>query len=102
MNILLTGYPGVGKTTVIIKIIQKLKQKQEMKKSLSGFYTEEIRSDNNQRLGFKIKTIRTAKEGLLAHKKKEGRKKVGSYTVLLTEFEKVIKAEFDKETKIVI
>ena len=57
INILLTGKPGVGKTTVIKKIIEKYK------KNISGFYTEEIREKGN-RVGFRIKKTDIA-EGLL-------------------------------------
>ena len=44
----MTGKPGVGKTTVIKKIIEKYK------KNIGGFYTEEIR-EKGHRVGFRIK-----------------------------------------------
>ena len=45
-NLLLTGVPGVGKTTVIRTVAQPLAGKR-----LSGFLTEEIREEG-WRLGF--------------------------------------------------
>jgi nucleoside-triphosphatase len=73
MNYLLTGHPGVGKTTIIKKAIQKLKLK------AGGFYTEEIR-ENDMRVGFAIATL-TGLKGVLAHRNFKSRYKVGSYGV---------------------
>ena len=58
-NILLTGAPSSGKTTVIKKIIENLNH------PANGFYTEEERVDG-KRVGFLMKTI-DSKEGYLAH-----------------------------------
>ncbi len=73
MNYLLTGHPGVGKTTIIKKLIEKLKL------SAGGFYTEEIREDN-KRMGFAIATLSGFK-GVLAHRNFKSRYKVGQYGV---------------------
>jgi len=45
MNLLLTGHPGVGKTTIIRSLIEKLKL------PAGGFYTEEIREDGMRQQG---------------------------------------------------
>lgn len=58
-NFLLTGWPGVGKTTVIKKILDLLPL------SAGGFFTGEIR-ERGERKGFKITTL-DGKEGILAH-----------------------------------
>ena len=50
----ITGNPGVGKTTLIKKLHDKLSQDVNYKKLLSGFYTEEVRDNSNQRIGFDI------------------------------------------------
>jgi nucleoside-triphosphatase len=73
MNYLLTGHPGVGKTTIIKKLIEKLKL------PTGGFYTEEIR-ENNMRMGFAIVTLSGLK-GVLAHRNFKSRYKVGDYGV---------------------
>ena len=58
-NIFLTGPPSSGKTTVIKKVLSKLKRK------ATGFHTEEIKK-NDKRVGFMMKTL-DGKEGLLGH-----------------------------------
>jgi len=73
MNYLLTGHPGVGKTTIIKKLIEKLKL------PAGGFYTEEIREDN-KRTGFAVATLSGFK-GVLAHRNLKSRYKVGEYGV---------------------
>ena len=73
MNFLLTGHPGVGKTTMIRKLIDKLKFE------AGGFYTEEIREEN-KRQGFAIVTLSGIK-GVLAHRSFKSRYKVGDYGV---------------------
>ena len=80
-NILLTGKPGIGKTTVIKKIIEKYK------KNISGFYTEEIREKGN-RVGFRIKNT-DGEEGLLSHIDVKSRFKVGKYAVNTNDIDKI-------------
>jgi len=73
MNFLLTGHPGVGKTTIIQRLLLKLKF------DAGGFYTEEIREDN-KRQGFAIVTLSGIK-GVLAHRNFKSRYRVGDYGV---------------------
>jgi nucleoside-triphosphatase len=73
MNYLLTGHPGVGKTTIIKKLLEKLKL------PAGGFYTEEIREDNIRK-GFAVATLSGFK-GVLAHRNFKSRYKVGKYGV---------------------
>jgi nucleoside-triphosphatase len=82
-KILLTGLPGCGKTTAIMKIIAELDCS-----SAAGFYTEEIRENNNRR-GFCWKRLDGA-GGILAHVDIKGRFKVGKYSVDIAGFEKEI------------
>ena len=56
---LLTGSPGVGKTTIIKEVLAKVKA------TTGGFYTEEIRS-GGIRQGFRIVTL-DGKSAILAH-----------------------------------
>ena len=58
-HLLITGRPGVGKTTLIKRLIPALPP-------AGGFYTEEIRSCG-ERVGFKIVTL-AGEEGILAQK----------------------------------
>ena len=81
-NILLEGLPGVGKTTLIKRIVDGLEQVQ-----LGGFYTEEIR-EQERRVGFRISTFDGA-EGLLAHVKFQHGPRVGRYTVDVPGFEEI-------------
>ena len=80
-HILLTGKPGVGKTTVIKKIIPLLGL------DAGGFYTEEIR-EMDKRMGFRIVTL-DGEEGILAHVDCNSNYKVSKYRVDLDSFEKV-------------
>jgi len=58
-NIFLTGAPSSGKTTVIKKVIQKLRL------PANGFYTEEEKA-GDRRVGFLMKTL-DGRQGYLAH-----------------------------------
>lgn len=83
VKILLTGLPGCGKTTAIMKILENL---EEVK--TDGFYTQEIR-EGNIRKGFSFNRL-DGRVGILAHTKIKGPYRVGKYGVNLEEFEKSI------------
>ncbi len=96
-NILLTGTPRIGKTTIIHKIINK------SSKECAGFYTEEIRQ-KNRRVGFSLTTL-DKKNCILSHKNVESRYRVGKYRVNLDCIEKIGVAaikEGIKKRKIII
>ncbi|MFW9976103.1 MAG: NTPase [Candidatus Thorarchaeota archaeon] len=59
-NILLTGKPGIGKTTAIKRIVEKLDPDE-----FSGLYSREMR-EGNKRVGFVLETF-SGKSGILAH-----------------------------------
>jgi nucleoside-triphosphatase len=80
-KILLTGLPGCGKTTAVMRICAALKDIR-----LAGFYTEEIRHDET-RMGFRWKRLDGA-EGTLAHVDIKGKFKVGRYGVDVAGFER--------------
>lgn len=102
-NTLLTGNPGVGKTTIIRKIIYKIP------KNLSeGFYTEEIR-EKGIRKGFKIICLGNAgkKEGILATTDVKTNYRVGKYFVNIDDLENIAgrsieNALSDKNKKFII
>jgi len=79
-NILLTGLPGCGKTTAVMRIIRSLKAIR-----IAGFYTQEIR-EGTKRVGFRWHSLEGG-EGVLAHTKTGGRYRVGRYGVNSSEFE---------------
>jgi nucleoside-triphosphatase len=80
-NILLTGYPGSGKTTVIIRLLTVGDF------DAGGFYTEEIRAGNT-RTGFKIVTL-DGEEATLAEVGFPSKYRVGKYGVNVKGIEKV-------------
>ena len=82
-NILITGFPRVGKTTLIVSLIE------EMKKKVVGFVTEEIR-ENNRRTGFEIKTFSGQKMLLASKKNTTSRHRVSSYGVYLENLDLII------------
>ncbi|NIS68711.1 MAG: NTPase [Proteobacteria bacterium] len=81
-KILLTGRPGVGKTTVVKNVIKELKEK------AGGFYTEEIRK-KGKREGFLVRTLE-GEHGVLAHVNHRGVHRVGRYGVDVDRFETIV------------
>jgi len=84
MNILLTGTPGVGKTTVLTQIQHHL---QDNDYRIGGLYCPEIRI-NRQRVGFKIINLMTRTEGILSHINCKG-PRVGKYRVNLSDLDDI-------------
>lgn len=80
MKVCLTGRPGVGKTTVILRVLKGFKGR------AGGFITLEVR-EGKQRVGFKVMDLQ-GKEALMAHLAFPG-PKVGKYGVKVEAFEKV-------------
>jgi nucleoside-triphosphatase len=72
-NLLVTGPPGCGKSTLIEKIVTHID------KPMTGFFTRELR-DQGQRVGFSITTL-SGKQSLLAHETSKSRVRVGRYGV---------------------
>lgn len=81
-NILITGQPGVGKTTLFIRLYEELKALNPI-----GFYTSEIR-ENNIRNGFELVSFDGIRK-TLSHVKIKGRGtfKVGKYGVDIAAFD---------------
>ncbi len=73
-NILITGAPGIGKTTLIKKIVDILKVYHP-----AGFYTSEIR-EGGVRKGFELVSL-DGRRGVLSHEKIRSPYKVGKYGV---------------------
>ncbi len=81
MNVLLTGRPGIGKTTLIKRLIEATSL------SKGGFYTEEAREEG-QRVGFSLTTL-DGRESLLAHINIKSPYRVGRYGVDVNTFEEI-------------
>jgi nucleoside-triphosphatase len=79
-SILITGLPGVGKTTLIRKIFETLKNLHP-----AGFYTEEIREEDIRK-GFELISL-DGRRGLLAHTGIRSLCRVGKYKVDVKGFE---------------
>jgi len=80
-NILICGPPGVGKTTLVKKILESINLR------AGGFYTEEIK-ENNRRVGFKIISLDN-QEGILAHISIKNSRRVGRYGVNIYDLENI-------------
>jgi len=79
-NILITGLPGVGKTTLMIKLSQELKNFHP-----AGFFTTEIREEG-VRKGFELISL-DGRKGLLSHIHIKSPHRVGKYKVDIRGFE---------------
>lgn len=82
-NILITGLPRTGKTTLVLDIIK------EMKKEVIGFVTKEIRV-NNTREGFSIETSSGLNKILASKKYKASKYRVASYGVYIENVDLVV------------
>lgn len=80
-NILFTGLPGCGKSTIIEKILKAVNMPS------TGFFTREIR-ERGRREGFSITTL-DGRHGILAHIDIRGRERVGRYGVNLQDIDNI-------------
>ena len=85
-NVLLTGPPGCGKTTVIRRVIERLADLR-----LAGFYTKEIRKQG-PRVGFEAVSL-DGHRPCLRHTDFRSSHRVGRYGVDLGGFEAIVQAE---------
>ena len=82
--LILTGAPGVGKTTVLTKTVDALKAKGV---SVGGMISREVRKDN-LRVGFQILDLTSGKQGWLAQINGSG-PQVGKYFVNLDDLDNI-------------
>ena len=78
---LITGRPGVGKTSLLLSLLKTLPGKK------GGFYTREIR-EGGQRVGFQVTDL-AGPEGVLAHVRFAGPPRLGRYGIDLDTFEAI-------------
>lgn len=81
MKLLLTGAPGIGKTTIIMKVLEGLQVEG------GGFYTKELRQ-GRRRMGFVVRDL-SGREAVLAHVELTKGPRVGKYRVDVRSFEEV-------------
>jgi nucleoside-triphosphatase len=81
----LTGSPGVGKTTVLARTVSVLRQKNL---SVGGMFSRELR-EGQTRVGFEIVDIAVIRKGWLAHVNQERGPQVGKYRVNLEDLEMI-------------
>jgi len=85
IRILLTGRPGVGKTTVVLRVVELVGRR------VRGFVTDEWR-EAGTRMGFRLRTF-SGKEAILARRGLRSRARVSAYGVDREVLEKVGVAE---------
>src|SRR4030042_2123649 len=81
-NILISGKPGSGKTTLVVRLVEKLSREGF---KAGGFVTEEIR-ECSHRVGFEIRDL-GGDTAVLAHIDYKGKPRVGKYGVDIEAFE---------------
>ena len=86
LKIGITGLPSVGKTRTLLKIVEKLEEKETI---VGGMVTESI-DDGGVRKGFKITNWLTKEEGILAHQDfADAKVKVGKFGVDMNALETI-------------
>lgn len=92
-NVLLTGSPGCGKTTVVRRLVERLPCLR-----LAGFYTREIR-EGGSRVGFEAVGISTGRHALLAHVGSRSGLRVGRYGVEPAGLARLVVTELDRPAR---
>lgn len=90
--LLLTGNSGVGKTTVLLMIVDGLKARGY---SVGGMISLEVRS-YGERVGFEILNLASGRRGWLAHVDQKSGPQVGRYRVNLEDLDSIGVAAIDE------
>ncbi|MEM2440695.1 MAG: NTPase [Candidatus Bathyarchaeia archaeon] len=83
--LLLTGSPGVGKTTLLLKVVDALRSRGY---SVGGMVSREVRAGGT-RIGFEILDLASGKRGWLAHVNQKIGPQVGKYRVNIADLDSV-------------
>lgn len=89
-RLLLTGAPGCGKTTVVRRVVDSLRDLR-----LAGFLTQEVRGDDGRRTGFEAIGL-SGGSATLAGVRSKSRLRVGKYGVELASFEQLVEAQLKR------
>jgi nucleoside-triphosphatase len=82
---LLTGNPGVGKTTIMLKVVEGLRATGY---SVGGMISREVRS-YGIRVGFEVLDLGDGRHGWLAHMNQPGGPRIGKYSVNVNDLDNV-------------
>lgn len=89
MKIAITGNPGVGKTTLVLRVLG------EVPLRCGGMITQEIRK-LGRRIGFCIRDLGTGQEGILAHLHLDTGPRLGRYRINLKDLEEIGAAAIER------
>ncbi|GBC74886.1 Nucleoside-triphosphatase THEP1 [archaeon HR06] len=90
--ILITGRPGIGKTSLIINLVDRLREKGFL---IGGIVSRELRRDK-ERYGFEILDLLSGKRGLLASIDLPYGPRIGKYKVNLIDLKEIASNSLDK------
>jgi nucleoside-triphosphatase len=93
--VFVTGAPGVGKTTLIQRIHTHYKNKGLR---VSGMITREVR-EGDQRIGFRISDLSSGAEGWLARVGDGVGPRIGKYSVVSEDLEKIAVSALERATE---
>ena len=83
--LLVTGRPGIGKTTVLLDVAEELKAKDY---HIGGMISKEVRQEGT-RVGFELTDLRAGVRGWLAHVEQRAGPQVGKYKVNIGDLDSI-------------
>ncbi|NVM52567.1 MAG: NTPase [Candidatus Helarchaeota archaeon] len=102
LNILIRGKPQSGKSTLIQKLVELLRQ---MGKTIGGISTPELR-EGRSRVGFEIVDMMTGERGILSHIDQKEGPRISRYRVNLKDLNDIgvrgIKQALEKNADLII
>jgi nucleoside-triphosphatase len=84
-HLLLTGLPGIGKTSVLLRALDVLRAKGY---EIGGIISREVR-ERGIRVGFEIADFKTGRKGWLAHANQPTGPRIGKYRVNLSDLNSI-------------
>jgi len=81
----LTGNPGIGKTTVLLRVAEALKARGY---SVGGMVSREVRTCGT-RVGFEISDLGSSRRGWLAHVSQKSGPQIGKYRVNMQDLDAI-------------